>query len=197
VNKYSAKVLKRSITFVLRVWPNSPQKINKMQSICYCPDWTGETGLQLIAREECRQGTDGFQMVSPLLHVGLLRQGGKGKVAPRENRGGAGKKKGTEGAGHSGCLYRRNLNIQRPRFNYSHVIHPTSESSMWISKRPRFDEIFASAVSDQPSEQWFKKTNFWSTPEPLSVFFWRYSRRIQKTTPQKKFQMFGRPKLLM
>jgi hypothetical protein len=32
--------------------------------------------LILIARVECRQGTNGFQMVSPLLHVGLLRQGG-------------------------------------------------------------------------------------------------------------------------
>jgi hypothetical protein len=36
-----------------------------------------------------------------------------------------------------------------------------------MSKRLRFDEIFASAVSDRPSEQRFKKSNFWSTPEPL------------------------------
>jgi hypothetical protein len=28
------------------------------------------------------------------------------------------------------AVYRRNLNIQQPKFNYSHVIHPTSESSM-------------------------------------------------------------------
>jgi hypothetical protein len=34
--------------------------------------------LILIAREECRQGTNGFQMASPLLHVGLLQQGGGG-----------------------------------------------------------------------------------------------------------------------
>jgi hypothetical protein len=27
-------------------------------------------------------------------------------------------------------VYRRNLNIQRPKLNYSYVIHPTSESSM-------------------------------------------------------------------
>jgi hypothetical protein len=27
-------------------------------------------------------------------------------------------------------VYRRNLNIQRPKLNYSHVIHPTSKSSM-------------------------------------------------------------------
>jgi hypothetical protein len=31
---------------------------------------------------------------------------------------------------------------------------------MWIVKRSRFDEIFASAVSDRPSEQRFKKSNF-------------------------------------
>jgi hypothetical protein len=35
--------------------------------------------LILIAREECRQGTNGFQMVSPLLHIGLLWQGGGGE----------------------------------------------------------------------------------------------------------------------
>jgi hypothetical protein len=57
-------------------------------------------------------------------------------------------------------IYRRNLNIQRPKLNYSHVIHPISESSMWISKQLCFNEIFASAVSDQPSEQRFKKSNF-------------------------------------
>jgi hypothetical protein len=34
--------------------------------------------LVLIVREECKQGTNGFQMASPLLHVGLLRQGGGG-----------------------------------------------------------------------------------------------------------------------
>jgi hypothetical protein len=56
-------------------------------------------------------------------------------------------------------FYRRNLNIQRPKVNYSYVVHPTSESSMWISKWLRFDEIFASAVSDRPSEQRFKKSN--------------------------------------
>jgi hypothetical protein len=49
---------------------------------------------------------------------------------------------------------------QRLKLNYQSVIHPTSESSMWIVKRSRFDEIFAFAVSDRPSEQRFKKSNF-------------------------------------
>jgi hypothetical protein len=88
--------------------------------------------LILIVREECRQGTNGFQMVSPLLHVGLLQQGGGGRGRRHQGRTevAQGKRKGREGAGHGGCLYRRILNIQRSRFNYSHVIHPTSESSM-------------------------------------------------------------------
>jgi hypothetical protein len=78
-------------------------------------------------------------------------------------------------------VYRRNLNIQRSKLNYSHVIHPTSESSMWISKWLCFDEIFTSAVSDRPSEQRFKKSNFRSTPEPLSNIFFGVTSRLQKS----------------
>jgi hypothetical protein len=73
--------------------------------------------------------------------------------------------------GEVGYFYRRNLNIQRPKINYLYVIHPTSQSSTWIGKRSRFDDIFASAVSDWPSEQRFEKSNFRSTPEPLSNIF--------------------------
>jgi hypothetical protein len=127
--------------------------------------------LILIARVECRQVTNRFQMVSPLLHVGCCDRGERGRRPQGRTEAAQGKRKGREGAGHGGCLYRRNLNLQRPRFNYSHVIHPTSESSMWISKRMRFNEIFASTVSDRPSEQRFKKSNFHSTPEPLSNIF--------------------------
>jgi hypothetical protein len=102
------------------------------------------------------------------------------KGCKRTSRGGA--RERAEAAGNKNdrrkelvtAVYRENLNIGRPKFNYSHVIHLTSESIMWIVKRSRFDEIFASAVSDRPSEQRFKKSNFWSTPETLSIFFWCY-----------------------
>jgi hypothetical protein len=110
-------------------------------------------------------------MVSPLLHVGCCGREGRGRRHQGRTEAAQGKRKGREGAGHGGWLYRRNINIQCPRFNYSHVIHSTSESSMWISKRSRFNEIFTSAVSDRPSEQRFKKSNFRSTPEPLSNIF--------------------------
>jgi hypothetical protein len=123
--------------------------------------------LILIARVECRQGTNGFQMVSPLLHVGLLRQGGRGRWHQGRTEA-AHKDKWT---GEGWLIYREKLNIWRQKINYSYVIHPTSKSSMWIVKRSRFNEIFASAVSDQQSEQRFKKSNFWSTPEPLSNIF--------------------------
>jgi hypothetical protein len=56
--------------------------------------------------------------------------GGRGRRLQGRTEAAQGKRKGPEEAGHGDCLYRRNLNIQRPRFNYSHVIHPTSESSM-------------------------------------------------------------------
>jgi hypothetical protein len=50
---------------------------------------------------------------------------GRGRRHRGKSRGGAGKKKG------SGDKFKgENLNIQRSKFNYSHVIHLTSESSM-------------------------------------------------------------------
>jgi hypothetical protein len=42
--------------------------------------------LILIARVECRQGINEFQMVSPLLHIGLLRQGGGGEGGTKEGQ---------------------------------------------------------------------------------------------------------------
>jgi hypothetical protein len=74
-------------------------------------------------------------MVSPLLHVSCCGREGRGRRHQGRTEAAQGKRKGREGAGHGGWLYRRNLNIQWSRFNYSHVIHSTSESSMWISKR--------------------------------------------------------------
>jgi hypothetical protein len=181
VNKYSAKVLKRSITFVLRVWPNSPQKINKMQSICYCPDWTRETGLQLIAREECRQGTDGFQMVSPLLHVGLLRQGGKGKVAPREKeRDGKGlvtlavyieETWTSNGQGlithmwsirplNQACEYQNGRVLMRSSHPLSPIDHPSNGSKRQIFGQLRSLFLFFFGVTVGESKKQHPKRNF-------------------------------------
>jgi hypothetical protein len=42
------------------------------------------------------------------------------------DKGGARGRIGTEDTGFKG----ENLNIQRPKLNYSYLIHPTSESSM-------------------------------------------------------------------
>jgi hypothetical protein len=67
------------------------------------------------------------------------------------------------------CFGGEKLNIQRPKLNYSYLIHLTSESSMWISKWMCFDEIFASAVSVHPSEQWFKKSNFGQLQSPFLI----------------------------
>jgi hypothetical protein len=58
-------------------------------------------------------------------------------TAGREGEGGTeeraeaaqGKRKDRETSNDTG-FKGENLNIQRPKFNYSHVIHPTSESSM-------------------------------------------------------------------
>jgi hypothetical protein len=83
--------------------------------------------------------------------------------------------------GWTWLFYRRNLNIQQPKLNYSYVIHPTFESSMWISKWLHFDEIFAFAVSDRPSEQRFKKSNFCQL---RSLFFNIYIFCV--TSPPKK-----------
>jgi hypothetical protein len=75
-----------------------------------------------------------------------------------------------EGAGPAVYIGKLNCN-QWLKLNYRSVIHPTSESSIWIVKRSRFDDIFASAVSDRLSEQRFEKSNVWSSPEPLSIYF--------------------------
>jgi hypothetical protein len=40
------------------------------------------------------------------------------------------------------------------------LIHPTSEPRVRVIKRMRFNEIFTSAVSIRPLEQWFKKSKF-------------------------------------
>jgi hypothetical protein len=159
------------------VWPNSAHKINKMQSICYCPDWTTTqdlllgTGISVLARigmgKKVSTYLDPRILISIFLLAGRLapwKAGGVEKVAALQE-------KGSWRLGHGGCFCRRNLNIRRPKINYSYMIHLISESSMWIVKWSRFDEIFTSAVSDRPSEQRFKKSNFWSTPKPLSNIF--------------------------
>jgi hypothetical protein len=100
------------------------------------------------------------------------------KEAAQGSRIGRKKRWPEEGAGPE----KPNCN-QGLKLNYRSVIHPTFESSMWIVKRSRFDEIFASTVSDRPSEQRFKKSNFWSTTEPLSNFFWCYTFDSKILTP--------------
>jgi hypothetical protein len=126
------------------------------------------TGISVLARigmgKKVSTYLDPLILRSVFLPAGRLapwKAGGVEKVAALQ-------KKAPWRLGHGGCFCRRNLNIRRPKINYSHVIHLTSESSMWIVKQSHFDEIFASAVSDRPSEQRFKKSNFRSTPEPLS-----------------------------
>jgi hypothetical protein len=141
----------------LKLNPNQGRAIGekKEKGIGFLLTWGSSLGRRQQGREgECGAGAEN----------GWSRGGAQGSRA----RGG-----GTQGqrTGEQRLIYRWNLNIQRPKFNYSHMIHPTSESSMWISKRSRFIEIFVSAVSDRLSEKWFKKTNFQSTPEPLSNIF--------------------------
>ena len=54
--------------------------------------------------------------------------------------------------------------IQRPRFIGSPPIHPLSELDMWVVKRIRFDEPYASTVSDRSYAQHFKKSTFDQLP---------------------------------
>jgi hypothetical protein len=82
---------------MLRVWPNSAHKINKLKSICYCPDRTRETGLQLRPNEinsnrESRMQTRNKWILNDLTSPprwAAVAGGGEGKTAPRKNRGGA------------------------------------------------------------------------------------------------------------
>jgi hypothetical protein len=55
-----------------------------------------------------------------------------------------------------------------------------------------FDEIFASAVSDRPSEQWFKKSNFGQLQSPfliklksnlINLFFLCYKNLPTRNSP--------------
>jgi hypothetical protein len=45
------------------------------------------------------------------------------------------------------------------------------ESSMWVSKHMCFNEIFASAISDRPSKQRLKKSNFGQLQSLFLIFF--------------------------
>jgi hypothetical protein len=160
---------------VLRVWPNSAHKINKMQSICYRPDWTSTQELlhatmiywnQRLSKDWHGKKSQHLPWsTNPQIRLPPCRPPCSLKGKRRGQGGGPPGDRTVNG----GCFYRRNRNIRWPNINYSYVIHLTSDSSMWIIKWSRFDEIFTSAVSDRPSEQRFKKSNFWSTPE--SLFF--------------------------
>jgi hypothetical protein len=150
-----------------------------MKSICYYPDWTRETGLQLRPNEINSNRKSRMQTRNKWISDGLTSSpcwaaaaGGGGRGRRHQGRTEAAHRDKWPGEGW--LIYREKLNLRWSKINYSYVIYPTSESSMWIVKRSHFDEIFTSAVSDRPSEQRFKKSNFRSTLEPLS-FFWRYS----------------------
>jgi hypothetical protein len=164
------------------VWPNSAHKITKKQSICYRPDWTRiglllrRTKLILITRQNAEE-EEQISLFQYLIEVPISCPSSlvcwrRERRKNNKERGDAQEKERIRRGWVTMTVYRRNLNIQRSKLNYSHVIHPTSESSMWISKRLRFDEIFTSVISDWPSEQRFKKSTFRSTLEPLcNIFF--------------------------
>jgi hypothetical protein len=73
--------------------------------------------------------TAGLAALSPSF-FGHLRQGRDGEGGTEERAEAAqGKKKDRETSNDTG-FKRENINIQRSKFNYSYVIHLTSESSM-------------------------------------------------------------------
>jgi hypothetical protein len=169
VNKYSLKRYLKDLQLSF-LFPSQIRYIKhpKPTSICYC------SKLLHGRKNSCRMETtrrrekDSCLTCTPCW-VAVAGEG-RGRQHGGKSRGGAGKRRIGK-AGSRWLFYRENLNIRRSKINYSYVIHPTSESSMWIVKWSRFDEIFTSAVSDRPSEQRFKKSNFQSTPEPLSNIF--------------------------
>jgi hypothetical protein len=68
--------------------------------------------------------------VSPVLHVGLLRQGREGEGGTEERAEAAQGKEGSGRLGSGWLFYREKLNIGRSKINYSYVIHLTFESSI-------------------------------------------------------------------
>jgi hypothetical protein len=124
----------------------------KPTSICYCSTAT--------RRKNCLTCTRRWAAAA-----------GEGRVEAAQGVSKGGKKKNDWRKELARLFIEKPNCNQGLKLNYRSVIHPTFESSMWIVKWSRFNEIFVSAVSDQPSEQWFKKSKFWSTLEPLSIFF--------------------------
>jgi hypothetical protein len=126
---------------------------------------------------DCKQQGEGRGIhVSPVLDVGLLWQG-RERAEAAQGMSGGGRKKNDQRKELSRLFIEKTNCNHGLKLNYRSVIHLTSEPSMLIVKRSCFDEIFASAFSDRPSKQRFKKSNFWSTLEPLSIyFFWRYNK---------------------
>jgi hypothetical protein len=100
----------------------------KHTSICYCSKLLH--GRKNSCRMETARRREKDSCLSCTPRWAATAGERRGRWHKGKGRGGAGRKKGTGRAGHGGCFYRRNLNIQRPIFNYSNVIHPTSESSM-------------------------------------------------------------------
>jgi hypothetical protein len=69
---------------------------------------------KLLSIGNSKEKREGF-MVSPVLHSVIFQAASNERIVM---------------GWVTVVVYRRTLNIQRPKLNYSHVIHPTSESSM-------------------------------------------------------------------
>jgi hypothetical protein len=71
----------------------------------------------------------GLAALSPS-SFGRLQQGREGEGGTEERAEAAQAKRKDQETSNDTGFKGENLNIQRSKFNYSHVIHPTSESSM-------------------------------------------------------------------
>jgi hypothetical protein len=122
-------------------------KYPKPTSICYCSTATLRKNCLTCTLGCCGRG-------------GKTAAAGEGRAEPAQGMSGGGRKKNDRRKELSRLFLEKPKCNQGLKLNYRSVIHPTSESSMWIVKWSHFDEIFASAVSDRPSKQRFKKSNF-------------------------------------
>jgi hypothetical protein len=84
---------------------------------------------RLIARIGMRKKVSTY-LDPRILRSVFLRAWPPCSLKDRRHGEGDGAGENDQGLGYSWFFYRRNLNIRRPKINYSYVIHPTSESSM-------------------------------------------------------------------
>jgi hypothetical protein len=109
-------------------------------------------------------------MVSPLLHVGLLRQGGRGRWHQGRTEAVKGKRKGREGGGHRGCLYRRKLNIQRQDLiTHMWSIRPLNQACEYQNDRVSTRSSHPRSPIDYPSNG--SKSQIFCQLRSLFLFF--------------------------